>query len=245
MESIILCGGEAKRMKPYLPFNKALAEIKPGITLIEHQIHWLTSLGIDRIILAIDLETHRTLKAKGLTFTDEVECSVEVERLGTGGAILKAVEQVESSFFYVMNVDDLLISETYTPFNLLTILQENPEVQGSVLLSRARFPFGIVETSNSRVTGFRQKPVLDHKVCTGHYAFTKTGVRKYFPLKGNFEDSALQTMADNSVLNSLELEGEWITVNNIKQLEAATQSLQTSNRKRHVYRHWVGYRSTS
>jgi len=69
-----------------------------------------------------------------------------------------------------------------------------------VLLSRATFHFGIVETSNSRVTGFRQKPRLDYKVCTGHYAFTKNGVQKYFPLKGNFEDSALQTMAEDCVL---------------------------------------------
>jgi len=118
-------------MKPYLPFNKAQAEIKPGITLIEHQIHWLTTSGIDRIILAIDQETYRTLRKKGLPLLEGVECSVEVERLGTGGAILKTIEQVESSLFYVMNVDDILISETYTPFNLLTLLQENPEIHRS------------------------------------------------------------------------------------------------------------------
>ena len=108
------------------------------------------NLGIDRIILAIDQETHRTLRKKGLSFLDRVECSVEVERLGTGGAILKAVEQVESSLFYVMNVDDIFISETYKPSNRLKTLQENPLIQGSLLLSKARFPFGIVETSSSR-----------------------------------------------------------------------------------------------
>ena len=227
-ESIILCGGEAKRMKPYLPFNKALAEIKPDITLIEHQIQWLISSGIDRIILAIDRETYRTLKAKGLTFPDKVEFSVEVERLGTAGAILKAVEQVESSFFYVMNVDDLLISETYSPLNLLEILQENQQIQGNILLSRTRFPFGIVETKNNMVTGFRQKPLLDFKVCTGHYAFTKKGVKQYFPQRGSFEDSALHTMASDKVLYSMELMGEWLTINDVKQLEAAKQSFQTS-----------------
>ena len=78
MECIILCGGEAKRMKPYLPFNKAQAEIKPGITLIEHQIHWLTTSGIDRIILAIDRETYRTLRKKGYVETEcENPCCID------------------------------------------------------------------------------------------------------------------------------------------------------------------------
>lgn len=54
MESIILCGGGAKRMGSDLPFNKALAEIRPGITLFEHQVEWLLKRGINQVVLAID-----------------------------------------------------------------------------------------------------------------------------------------------------------------------------------------------
>jgi NDP-sugar pyrophosphorylase family protein len=50
-------------------------------------------------------------------------------------------------------------------------------------------------------------------------------VRKYFPQKGNFEDTALQRMAQNNVLHSTELDGDWITINNLKQLEVARQKL--------------------
>lgn len=212
-------------MKPYLPFNKALAEIKRNVTLIEHQIEWLTNSGIGRIILAIDRETHKTLKRFGLPLLDSVKCSIEEEKLGTGGAVFKAIEQVKDDLFYVMNVDDILISEIYTPQNLLKTLKENKHALGSILLAKTRCPFGIVETSSKKVKGFKQKPWLDYKICSGHYAFTKGGIRKYFPQKGDFENTVLQRMAQDNCLYCIEFKGEWITINNIKQLETAKQRL--------------------
>ena len=99
-----------------------------------------------------------------------------------------------------MNVDDILISETYTPQDLLETLQENKDALGSILLAKTRFPFGIVETASKRVKGFRQKPKLDYKICSGHYAFAKGGIRKYFPRRGNFENKVLQRMAQDDCL---------------------------------------------
>jgi len=224
-EVMILCGGEAKRLKPYLPFNKTLAEISPGTTLLQHQITWLKKTGIDRIILAIDHETHHTLKKQGSPSLEEVVSSIEHEKLGTGGAVHKALNLIEAHAFYLMNVDDILLSDTYTPSLLLEIHREKPEAAGAVLLARTRFPFGVVETSSNKVTRFRQKPVLDYKVCTGHYTFTKKAVEQYFPIRGNFEDSALPRMAQTGCLYSKEFEGEWITINSIKQLEEAREKL--------------------
>jgi len=225
VESIILCGGAAKRMKPYLPFSKALAEVQPDITLLEYQVKWLSNSGKNRVILAIDRDTYTRLKAKETSLLDRITCSIEEERLGTGGAIKQAIELVDSSYVYVMNVDDIILSKTYTPSILLETFHKNQSAQGSILLTRTHFPFGIVEVSNGRVQGFKQKPLLDYKICSGHYAFTKDGVRKYFPQKGNFEDTALQRMAQNNVLHSTELDGDWITINNLKQLEVARQKL--------------------
>jgi NDP-sugar pyrophosphorylase family protein len=225
VESIVLCGGAAKRMKPYLPFSKAYAEVLPGVTLLEYQVKWLFNSGMNRVILAIDRETYTSLRAKEVSLLDRITCSIEEERLGTGGAIKLAIEHVDSSSVYVMNVDDIILSETYAPSILLETFQKNQDAQGSILLTRAQFPFGIVEVSSGRVQGFKQKPWLDYKICSGHYAFTKDGVRKYFPQKGNFEDTALQRMAHDNVLYSTELDGDWLTINNIKQLDAARQKL--------------------
>lgn len=224
-ECIILCGGAAKRMKPYLPFNKALAKINCNITLIEYQFKWLIKSGIDRVILAINRQTYTALKEMELPFLDKTILSIEEEKLGTGGAIYKAVEHVRDHQFYVMNVDDILISQIYTPKTLIKTLAENQGASGSILLAKTRFPFGIVETQSHWVKGFKQKPWLDYKICSGHYAFTKEGVMKYFPKQGNFEKTALQRMAQDKSLTSKEFDGEWITINNIKQLESAQRRL--------------------
>ena len=225
VECIVLCGGESKRMKPYVPFNKALVELNQGRTLLEYQVDWLKGHGVDHIVLAIDHETYRRLRGERPQLLDRVDCSVERERLGTGGAVFKAKEMLGSSSFYLMNVDDIILSDNYAPEELLNVLERHEGSMGSVLLGRTRFPFGIVETSSSRVTGFKQKPVLDYKICSGHYAFAKEGVETYFPARGNFEDVALQRMAGDGVLYSVETGGEWITVNNLKQLEAAKKKM--------------------
>ena len=227
MDCMVLCGGESRRMRPYIPFNKALVELREGETLLEHQIDWLLNHGADHIILAIDHQTHSALSKELL---GRVDCSVEVERLGTGGAVRKAVGLLDSSRFYLMNVDDVILPGEYSPKNLLRALEAGDGSMGAVLLGRARLPFGVVETKSGRVTGFKQKPMLDFKVCSGHYAFTKEAVEKYFPERGNFEDAALPKMARDGVLTSLELKGEWITINNIKQLESAKKKLKQAKK---------------
>ena len=224
-EAIILCGGAAKRLKPYLPFNKTIAEISPGKTLLEYQIRWLKKNGIHRIILAMDEETLSTLHKKGSTITNRITFSVEKEKLGTGGAVRQALKHVESPHFYLMNVDDILISDKYTPQDLLNTHRDNPQAAGTILLARTTFPFGIVETSSNIVKNFRQKPRLDLKVCAGHYTFTKKVAEQYFPERGEFENTALPRIAQDMPLYSHEFEGEWITINNLKQLEEARQRL--------------------
>lgn len=51
------------------------------------------------------------------------------------------------------------------------------------------------------------------------------GVERYFPMKGNFE--ALHHMTIDRAIYSLELEGEWIRVNNVKRLEIARRTSLT------------------
>lgn len=221
----MLCGGESKRMKPYVPFNKALVRVRGEQSLLEYQVDWLKEHGVDRVVLAVDGETHRRLERDRPQVLERVDCSVEEERLGTGGAVVKAVEMLGSSRFYLMNVDDIILSDGYGPGDLVGVLEEHDGSMASVLLGRTRFPFGVVKTSSSRVTGFMQKPVLDFHVCAGHYALDMEGVAGYFPERGGFEDTALPRMAADGVLYSRVLEGEWITINNLKQLEAAKSKL--------------------
>jgi NDP-sugar pyrophosphorylase family protein len=229
-DAIILCGGAASRLKPYLPFNKALAEISPSITLLEYQIGWLKENGIHGITLAIDEDSLRSVKETRKNILDEVSCSVEKERLGTGGAVRQALDYVKTDSFYLMNVDDILLSNDYIPQDLLNIHKKDLKAAGSILLAKTRFPFGVVETSGNLVVKFKQKPKLDLMICAGHYTFTKKTVEEYFPLKGGFESEILPRIAHDLLLYSHEFNGEWVTINNLKQLTEAIQILSRIHR---------------
>jgi len=99
MEAIILCGGSGWRLKPDTRVPKPKLKIN-NETLISHQISWLRSHGIDRIILAAN--------SLNLTEDPDVIHSVEKKKLGTGGAVKKAAEQVKDEKVYVLNVDDIV-----------------------------------------------------------------------------------------------------------------------------------------
>lgn len=221
IETIILCGGSAKRMKPFLPFNKALAEVQPGKTLLEYQLDWLKKHNVSSITLAINKETYDTVEEKTPHILDKVQTSIEYEKLGTGGAVKKAVNMINDSVFYLMNVDDIITSEQYTPTQLINKAQQG----GALLLATTTFPFGVVETNEQYITGFKQKPSLPYWINTGHYALTTQIVKQKFPEKGNFEDNILPKLTENKQLQHHKLEGEWITINNIKQLDQAKQRL--------------------
>jgi NDP-sugar pyrophosphorylase family protein len=228
VEAVLLCGGSAKRLKPYLPFNKALAEVSQDTTLLEHQIRWLKENGVDRVILAIDRETYQSIEEERAELLKLATYSVEDEKLGTGGAIKNALSLLNTPFFYFMNVDDIIISKTYSPTKLVDICKTHSGASGTLLLAKTRFPYGIVDTFEERVTGFKQKPVLSYWINTGHYAISQKAVKEYFPEKGGFEENVLPLMAEKNLLYHHRLEGEWITINNLKQLEEAKNFLKQS-----------------
>jgi len=221
-ETIILCGGSAKRMKPYLPFNKALAEVTNGQTLLEYQINWLKENNAKQITLAIDTKTYSDVSAFTPRILQEVQCSIETTKLGTGGAVRKATENVEAPLVYVMNVDDIIASDNYTPQHLLNLTKK--DIKGTLLVTHTYFPFGVVETQNQYVHSFKKKPLLDYWINTGHCVLDTEYIKNCFTEKGDL-DHLLSDMAKQRLLMHHKLDGNWFTINNIKQLEEAREKI--------------------
>ena len=167
------------------------------------------------------------IKEKTPEILDHVQCSIEYEKLGTGGAVKKAIDRETSSSLYLMNVDDIIACPNYTPSQLI----QKSSQGGALLLAKTTFPFGVVETQYQYMVGFKQKPILAYWINTGHYALTREIVEQHFPERGNFEDPILPQMAKNKQLQHHKLDGDWITINNIKQLDQAKQRLAEINTK--------------
>jgi NDP-sugar pyrophosphorylase family protein len=211
-EAIILCGGKGMRLYPItVEIPKALVDIN-GKTLIDRQIEWLKSYGVEKIILACGhrwekLKEHIEKKYSGKSDTEFVY-SVEEEPLGTGGAIKKAMENVENVECVVLNVDDM----NDVDLNKLYDLGPN-----AVCLSQLRSPFGIVHFKDGWITKFEQKPLLkDVWVNIGVYLLRKD-LMKILPEKGAIETEVFPKIK----LKAYKHTGFWVTVNTKKDIEEA------------------------
>lgn len=230
--AIILGGGNSSRTKLETKVPKQLLPIYNNKTLLQYQIEWLQSTGIEEVVLAIDSGTYDYIVEKIPYLLQMVDISVEVEKLGTGGAIRKAIDVVTSDKVYIMNVDDFVLSDFYTPDELIDTIGSG--FSGAILTSRGKFPYGVIKSRGRRVTTFEQKPMMDFKVSMGHYAFTTGSIKSSFPDRGDFETSILPELAQDKLLTFMDLDGTWVTTNTWKELVNARKMIAThQSRKRY------------
>jgi D-glycero-alpha-D-manno-heptose 1-phosphate guanylyltransferase len=107
-EAIVLAGGLGTRLRATVPdLPKCMAPVA-GRPFIDHVIDHFQDAGIHRFVFALGymhdyILDHLATKWSGLDY----DYSLELEPLGTGGAILLAAQKVQSDFFTVLNGDTL------------------------------------------------------------------------------------------------------------------------------------------
>ena len=108
---VILAGGLATRLKPLSEkFPKSMIEIN-GEPFIFHQLKQVRNKGIRRVLICIGYKGNQIKEAvgSGKDFGLEVSYSEEKEEnlLGTGGALLNAMDKLEN-YFFIMYGDSWL-----------------------------------------------------------------------------------------------------------------------------------------
>jgi NDP-sugar pyrophosphorylase family protein len=206
-EAIILCGGEGWRLKPDTWTPKPLLKVSKQETLLDRQIRWLLKHDFTNIILA----ANRSFPESTFFTNPNVQPCIERTKLGTGGAVKRALPLINIDKFYVMNVDDIVF---YDPKKLY----EQATAGAAILLAQPQLPFGKVIMEENWITDFEHRPLLDVWVNAGHYVFSKEIVTKYFPDEGDFEPRAMREIAKAKHLKGLKYQGEWLTLNTMKDL---------------------------
>ncbi len=157
MEAIILCGGLATRLgETTKTVPKVLLDIA-GKTVLEWQIALLAAVGVTRVVLASGHLHDALYEAVGDTYAGmRIGYAKEEKRLGTGGAIRNAMQQLSTSPFFVLNGDILLAG-----FSLGEMLDRFGDEMAGLLLSvhvPDIRPYGeIVTDETGRIQAFREK----------------------------------------------------------------------------------------
>ena len=208
MQAIILCGGLATRLgEAAKTVPKVLLEIA-GKTVLEWQIRLLKDAGVTVVVLASGHLHDVLYEQVGDNYAGmRIRYAKEEKRLGTGGATQNAMQQIDTSPFFVMNGDILLAD-----FSLREMLDRFRQGMAGVLLSvhvPDIRPYGeIVSDCDGKIQAFREKQPIHRAgyVNGGMYLFDRSIAdafpdgqetfsmeREVFPFVSNFY--ALQTDA--------------------------------------------------
>lgn len=214
----ILCGGYGKRLWPLtniLP--KALLEISNGYTILDRQLNQLKNVGIKDVYLLAGYLYEKIKERYGEEWSDlRIHYFVEEEPGGTLYAINNLLRNVESDFYIVMNGDIV------TDINILGMLKNADEDTVSMAVTRLKSPYGIVNISENKITGFEEKPELPYYINAGIYVISKKLRDRFLAFKnGDVEKLVFPLLAKEGLLKYyFEKDALWHSVDSHKDLEA-------------------------
>jgi len=108
MEALILAGGLGTRLQNVVnDVPKSMASIL-GKPFLEYQFNYLKKYGVTKIIMAVGYKKEAIQDYFGDNYCGiDIEYSIEQEQLGTGGAIVNAINHIVEEEFFVLNGDTL------------------------------------------------------------------------------------------------------------------------------------------
>jgi D-glycero-alpha-D-manno-heptose 1-phosphate guanylyltransferase len=155
MEAIVLAGGFGTRLRQVLPdLPKPMAPIA-GRPFLEILLSTLARKGFTRVVLSLGFMAEKIIAHFGESYAGmRLVYEVELQPLGTGGAIRAALARCESDHVFIFNGDTYLDLEVDELENLWQV-QRHPVIVVRKVPDTARF--GRVEMSNGRINAFLEK----------------------------------------------------------------------------------------
>ena len=222
MQAIILCGGLATRLgETAKTVPKILLKIA-GKTVLEWQIQLLKDAGVTEAVLASG-HLHDVLYERvGDNYAGiRIRYAKEEKRLGTGGAIQNAMQQIRTSPFFVLNGDILLAG-----FSLREMLNCFREGMAGMLLSvhvPDIRPYGeIVSGGDGQIQAFREKqPIYRAGYVNGGVYLFDQSIADAFPKGQETFSMEREVFPSVSNLYTLQTEADWIDIGVPERLDYA------------------------
>ena len=194
-EAIILAGGLGTRLKEAVPDTPKSMALINGRPFLEYQLDYLDRWGLRRVILSVGYGKEKIMDHFGGQYKSlQIVYSVEEEPLGTGGAIISALQHVEGFSVFIFNGD------TYFDVNLQR-LDDFRRIKEADICLAMRFEidparFGMLEfDNNNRIIRFYEKPdgIEEGYINGGVYIVRKDFLLRFgLPEKFSFEKDFLQ-----------------------------------------------------
>jgi D-glycero-alpha-D-manno-heptose 1-phosphate guanylyltransferase len=212
-EAVILAGGYGTRLKSVVSeVPKSMAQIGDH-PFLYYLLVKLQRAGFNRIILAAGYLADSIQSFFGTSFNGiDLVYSVEDEPLGTGGAIYRAMDSIETDRFFVINgdtffdVDYDLMAKRFlmTEAGLMLALKPMTDFER----------YGAVITDNERIISFNEKKYCSKGLINGGiYLIRKEWLNERVPAsRFSFEKDVLEKFVTTGNIGYFISEGYFIDI---------------------------------
>jgi len=210
--AVILAGGTGSRLRPYtVVLPKPLMPVGP-YSILEIIVRQLAKSGFDRITMAVNYQADiiKALFGDGSKWRVAVDYSLEDRPLSTI-APLKLIPDLPEHFL-VMN-GDVLTDLSFAAFHESHVQTRCAGFTISCSRRRNKIDYGVLETENGRLIGFKEKPVSEYMVSMGIYMVSRR-VLDYVPDKQafGFDDLMHELLRRGEMVRTCEHEGYWLDI---------------------------------
>jgi mannose-1-phosphate guanylyltransferase len=217
----------ARRLRPITEeVPKALVPVG-GKPIIEWQIKWLKSFGVDTIVVLAGYLYEKLIEflGSGRKFGVRVVYSIEEKPLGTAGALKNAEGVLGSEPFLAVNGD---IITNINIAKLVKAVSESPNVLVGMALVPLKSPYGIVEIDKEGyIRAFREKPLLSNYLINAGVYYMKPETLKYVPPEGDLERTTFPQLARELKIKGVPYSDVfWRSIDTVKDVQEASKEVE-------------------
>jgi NDP-sugar pyrophosphorylase family protein len=219
MIGAILCGGYGKRLKPLTDsLPKPLLEIKKDYTILDKQVMQFKYAGVKEVVFLCGYLNEKIKERFGDEWNGvKIHYLVEDSPRGTLYAINNLLKNFDADNYIVRNGD------VVTDLNIAEMIKEHSNKMSMYIVPLVS-PYGIMELSGKTITGFREKPRLDHYINAGIYIISKDIKELFFEHdEGDVEKLVFPKIALAGLIDSYKEDVFWQSVDSLKDLETVNK----------------------
>jgi NDP-sugar pyrophosphorylase family protein len=224
----ILCGGYGKRLKPLTDnLPKPLLPIKKDYTILDKQILQFKHAGVKEVVFLCGYMNEKIKERFGDEWRGvKLHYMIEDTPRGTLYAINSLLKNFDADLYIIRNGD--VVSDV----NVKGMIDEHKNKM-SMYIAPLISPYGIMELSGSRITGFKEKPRLDYYMNAGIYIIS-SDIKNLFLRyeEGGVEQLVFPEIAASGLMDCYkEEEVFWQSVDSIKDLELVNKEYSNKEDK--------------
>lgn len=213
MEVIILAGGKGTRLREVVDdVAKPMAPVN-GKPFLFYIFMWLKKYHVNKIIISAGYKSESIIGYFGGSFLDiPVVYAIEETPLGTGGAVMFALQETSGENFLIVNGD------TYFPLDTDQLFRahcENKNLLTVALKPMKNFSrYGTVECKGDSIIKFNEKkPCSEGLINGGIYAVNRQFLEmRTLPVSFSFEKEILENEAGSSRLRCMVFDDLFIDI---------------------------------